>query len=79
MRNTDISIIVDDQHAERFSEIVEKCKQAGLKVGQEMEATGVITGSIDPARIDDLMKIEGVSHVEQSRKIGIAPPDSKIQ
>ena len=76
MPNTTLSIVVEDQ--ERFSEIIENCKKAGLQVEQQMDAVGVITGSIDSEKIGDLKKIAGV-HIEQSRQIGIAPPDSEIQ
>lgn len=79
MPNTKLSVLVNEQHINQFSDVVEKCRQAGLNVQQQMDAIGVITGSIDSAKVDELKKIDGVSRVETQRDIRINPPDSGIQ
>ncbi len=78
---SDISLLisVDDQHKDCFSEVIENCRKLGLNVEQRMDAIGVITGSIDPAHVDALKQVEGVSSVEPSREIRIAPPESDLQ
>jgi UDP-N-acetylmuramate-alanine ligase len=72
-------VSVDDEHLDRFSEVVKGLEDAGMDVEQELEETGVITGSIDSEKVEQLRKVEGVSHVEESQQFQIAPPDSDIQ
>ncbi len=74
-----VNVVVADNYLDNFSKVVERCKQAGLQVEQELKAVGVISGSIDSAKREDLSQVEGVAAVEQSRGIQIAPPDSDIQ
>ncbi len=79
MSRVNLSVSVDDEHVHRFSEVLEGVKNAGMDVEQEMEGIGVMSGSIDSEKVDSLRKVEGVSHVEQSRRFQIAPPDSDVQ
>jgi hypothetical protein len=72
-------VSVDDEHLNRFSEVVKGLKDAGMDVEQEMEGIGTVTGSIDSEKVEQLRKVEGISHVEESRQFQIAPPDSDIQ
>jgi hypothetical protein len=74
-----ISVSVDEQHLDRFTEVVREIKQAGMKVEQQLNDIGVITGTIDSAKVESLNKVKGVAHVEESRQFHIAPPDSDIQ
>lgn len=74
-----VSISVDEQHKDRLSDVIENCKELGLNVEQQLDAIGVITGSIDSAKTDALKQVQGVSKVEPSRQFQIAPPDSEIQ
>jgi hypothetical protein len=75
----DLVISVDDEHMSRFSEVVKRCEAVGMDVDQQMEEIGVVTGSIEPEKVNPLSDVEGVSHVEQSRTFQIAPPDSDVQ
>jgi hypothetical protein len=79
MAEVNVSVSVADGSMDRFSEVVRRLKDAGLDVEQELEEIGVVTGSIDPEKVESLREIEGVSHVERSREVRIAPPDSDIQ
>jgi hypothetical protein len=79
MAEVNVSVSVADGSMDRFSEVVRRLKEAGLDVEQELGEIGVVTGSIDPEKVESLREIEGVSHVEQSREFRIAPPDSDIQ
>lgn len=74
-----ISVSVDEQHLDRFTEVVKEIRQAGMKVEQQLKDIGVITGTIDSAKVESLSKVKGVAHVEESRQFQIAPPDSDIQ
>jgi len=72
-------VSVDDEHLERFSEVVKGVEDVGLEVEQRLEDLGVIAGSIDSERVEALSRVEGVSHVEESRGFQIPPPDSDVQ
>ena len=79
MSKVRLSVSVDDAHLKRFPEVVKACRQAGLKVEEQMETIGVITGEIDADKVKDLRKVRGVSHVEEERRFRIAPPESDVQ
>ena len=79
MPNITVSISVDEQYRDKLSEVIENCKKLGLNIEQQLDAIGIITGSIDSGKIDELKQVQGVSKVELSREIRIAPPDSEIQ
>jgi hypothetical protein len=72
-------VSVDDEHLDRFSEVVKRAEAAGMEVEQKMEDLGVLAGSIDPEKVEPLRRVEGVSHVEESRRFQIPPPDSDVQ
>ena len=79
MSKVNLLVSVDDEHLGRFSEVVKGLEDAGMDVEQELEGTGVVTGSIDSEKVEQLRKVEGVSHIEEPRQFQIAPPDSDIQ
>jgi len=72
-------VSVDDEHLDRFSEVVRGVEDLGMEVEQKMEDLGVLAGSIDSERVEALRRVEGVSHVEESRGFQIPPPDSDVQ
>jgi hypothetical protein len=74
-----VNILVSDDCLDRFAEVVKACQKTGLKIEQQTGATGVISGTIDPAKITDLKKVKGISEVEQSRDIQLPPPGSPVQ
>ncbi len=79
MAVVEVTVSVADGHLSDLGKIVERCRQSGLNVTQILDQIGVIVGSIDPQRITALRQIAGVAAVEESREIGIEPPDSEIQ
>jgi hypothetical protein len=74
-----VSVSIADGYLDQFAAVVRRCKKAGLRVEQQLKEIGIVTGSIDSARLDDLSRVEGVAGVERSRVYQIAPPDSEIQ
>jgi hypothetical protein len=72
-------VSVDDEHLDRFSEVVKGVEDVGMEVEEKLEDLGVLTGSIDPEKVEPLRRVEGVSHVEESRRFQIPPPDSDVQ
>jgi len=79
MAAEDVNISVADDYLDRFPDVVRRMKKAGLKVQQQMDTVGVVSGLIDPSKLSDLEAVEGVSAVERSKQFQLPPPDSKIQ
>jgi hypothetical protein len=74
-----VTVAVADDYQDRFSEVVERSKKAGLDVDQQLQTVGVVTGSIDADKVKDLEQVEGVAAVESARRIQLPPPDSDVQ
>ncbi len=74
-----VNVSVTDDYLDRFPEVVKAAKKAGLKVEQELETLGIVSGSIDSAKFEDLSRVRGVAAVERARKFQLPPPDSEIQ
>jgi UDP-N-acetylmuramate-alanine ligase len=72
-------ISVADDHLDRFSEVVKDVEDVGMEVEQRMEDLGVLAGTIDSEKVEPLRRVAGVSHVEESRRFQIPPPDSNVQ
>ncbi|NYT86366.1 hypothetical protein [Pollutimonas harenae] len=51
----------------RYAEVVEGCRRAGMAVERELVAIGIIAGTIEVSRVQELYKIAGVRDVEPSR------------
>ncbi len=79
MPKVSVLISVADDHLDRFSEVVKGVEDVGMEVEQRMEDLGVLTGTIDSEKIEPLRGVAGVSHVEESRRFQIPPPDSDVQ
>jgi hypothetical protein len=78
-RRAGVLVSVDDVHIDRVDEVADELRAAGLDVDQVMGASGMITGSMEPSKVDALKKIRGVSAVELERHVRIPPPDSEVQ
>lgn len=70
--------IADDALAD-FAAVVRECERAGLHVAETMDTIGVITGTIDAAKLDGLRRVRGVRDVEDAGTATIAPPESDVQ
>jgi hypothetical protein len=44
-----------------------------------MANLGMVTGSIDSAKVDSLRKVKGVAEIEEQRDVQLPPPDSPVQ
>lgn len=64
---------------DRFAEVVEAVRQAGLTVTGEQPILGTLSGTIAENRIQALKKVVGVLAVDRDRTILLPPPDSPIQ
>jgi hypothetical protein len=79
MGRTEVSLLVDDDNLHRIKDLVKQVKGAGVAIDQVLENTGVVTGSIDSAKVGALKNIRGIANVEESRHFQIAPPESDLQ
>lgn len=79
MPKVNLSVSIEDQHLDRVEEVVKRVKRAGMSVEEVMEGVGIVTGSIEPEKLDSLRGVAGVAHVEASRHFSIAPPESDVQ
>ena len=73
-----VNLVVSDSQMDRFEEVADASCKAGLEIGQKMPLTGVITGTIENSKLEDLRKVAGVE-VEISRTIKLPDPGSEIQ
>jgi hypothetical protein len=73
-----VNVSIADDYLDRFSTVVHQCKKAGLKIEQQLAQVGIVSGSINSAKLADLKQVEGVAAVERSRTYQIAPPNSEI-
>jgi hypothetical protein len=67
MARIHLIVLVHETWRDRYSQVVEDCRQAGLTVEREMIAVGVIAGSIEEHLLAALAEIEGVAAVEPER------------
>lgn len=79
MAKVNVSVSIKDEHLPRFAEAVQHLKKKGFQVEQALESVGVVTGSIDSARLAALKQIPAVANVEEARTVQIAPPESEVQ
>jgi methylmalonyl-CoA mutase cobalamin-binding subunit len=79
MAKVNLSVSVKEEHRPHFAELVKQLKKSGLTVDQELHTAGVVTGSIESEKVQELKKLAGVAHVEESRNFQISPPGSDVQ
>lgn len=79
MSKVNLTISVADDHLKDFSDVVARCRKAGMTIEHEMKSIGTITGSIDETALEKLQRVKGVSLVEPEHSFQIAPPDSDVQ
>ncbi|MEU6546377.1 hypothetical protein [Streptomyces sp. NPDC046859] len=64
---------------DRFAEVVEALRRAGLTVTGEQSVLGTLSGTVAEDRISALEAVDGVDSVDRERIIRLPPPDSPIQ
>jgi fructose-1,6-bisphosphatase/sedoheptulose 1,7-bisphosphatase-like protein len=79
MSEDNVIVLIDDSYRDRFAEVVDRAKAAGLRIDQLLQDSGVVTGSISAGKRRDLEQIQGIAAVETQRDIQIPPPKSDIQ
>ena len=79
MSKVPITISVDDEHLAQVPAVAEALRKKGVTVDKELEASGVIVGSVDTADLAGLEDVDGVAFVEPERSYDIGPPESDVQ
>ena len=69
-------ISVRDSHLGSLDEIAKPAEQAGMEVDARMPNIGVVSGLIEPDRVDNLRAIEGVQDVEEDKKFDLPRGDT---
>ncbi|MEW2114181.1 hypothetical protein AB0945_03130 [Streptomyces sp. NPDC005474] len=64
---------------DRFAEVIEAARRAGLTVTSEQSVLGTLSGTIAEDRIPALKAVAGVNSVDRDRIIRLPPPDSPLQ
>ncbi|MEU6224443.1 hypothetical protein [Streptomyces sp. NPDC047042] len=64
---------------DRFADVIEAARQAGLTVTGELPTLGALSGTIAEDRIPALRAVAGVESVDRDRTVGLPPPDSPLQ
>ncbi|MGW1168040.1 hypothetical protein [Streptomyces sp. NPDC002550] len=64
---------------DRFAEVVEALRRAGLTVTTEQPIVGTLSGTVAEDRIPALAALDGVESVDRERTVRLPPPDSPIQ
>lgn len=64
---------------DRFAEVVEAARRAGLTVTGEQPILGTLSGTVAEDRIPALREVAGVEAVDRDRTVRLPPPDSPIQ
>jgi hypothetical protein len=76
----DVTILIADDRLHAIDDIAAALQEAGLRLGQVLPTTGVVTGSVgDEAAVERLATVDGVTAVEPVQEVFIPPPDAPIQ
>jgi hypothetical protein len=76
---TKVNVLVADDYEDRFPEVVEAARRAGLDVVEQLPTIGLISGEIDAAKRPMLDGVPGIASIEESRDFQLPPPDSEVQ
>jgi hypothetical protein len=76
MAKVQVSLSVSDSHVSRLKDVAQAAKKVGMKVDQQLDALGVLTGSIDQSKLAQLRRVDGVSSIEEEREVSIPKPDN---
>lgn len=74
---TNVVIVVNDEHRELLAQVVVDLQAAGLTVERVMESIGTIAGSVEMKDFSALSQVKGIAHVEPARECQILPPPTE--
>ncbi|MET9328673.1 hypothetical protein [Tsukamurella sp. NPDC003166] len=59
--------------------LVREVEATGMRVDHVHRTLGILTGEVDPSRIPELSRLDGVTAVEAARGFFTPPPDGDVQ
>lgn len=74
-----VVISVADDQVDDMSTVVDALRAAGLRVGEVLDSSGIVTGTVDGEALASLSAVPGVLDVERSRVYQVPPPESPVQ
>jgi hypothetical protein len=76
----EVIITVAEDRRAMLKQIASELQNKGLEISSEpLENLGIITGLAEEKSIEQLKNVNGVTAVEPSMPVQIAPPESDIQ
>lgn len=76
----EVIITVAEDRRAKLNQIASELQNKGLEISSEpLENLGIITGLAEEKSIEQLKNVNGVTAVEPSMPVQIAPPESDIQ
>lgn len=76
---TRITVTVADSHLASTGDVANQLRQKGMAVDSELDALGIITGTVDDSRLSDLNSVAGVKAINEERAFSSPPPDADVQ
>ena len=77
--DVEVIVTVADAHLPKLPALAARLAAKGLKVAHTMASTGMISGSVPHGKLAQLRALDGVTAVEASGSVQIAPPDAEVQ
>jgi hypothetical protein len=74
-----ITVTVDESHRAALGEVAAQLREKGMRVDNELDAIGVITGEANEGALPGLRTVAGVESVRENQTFQAAPPDSAVQ
>ena len=76
----EVIITVAEDRRAKLKQIASELQNKGLEISSEpLENLGIITGLAEEKSIEQLKNVNGVTAVEPTMPVQIAPPESDIQ
>ena len=79
MSQVQVSISVERAYLPQIEQISQQLQSFGMNVEQVLSSIGVISGSIEPDKLNSLYQIKGVQNIESQQSYQLAPPNSDLQ
>ncbi len=78
MANTSVKVRLRSLDPGEVGRMSGELERHGLRVRQQLAPLGIVTGDIDPARLDELRKLDGVEAVETEEGVKLPPMDPDV-
>ncbi|MGR7025451.1 hypothetical protein [Geodermatophilus sp. URMC 62] len=76
---TPFSVTVDDRHLAEVETVAQALRDTGMQVERVLGTVGVITGRAPAAARPALLAVDGVSSVDEQRRVQLPSPDAPVQ